>query len=177
YRSRIAMRRIGKKDDRAAGQIMSEIYTVKQGDFLSKIAAKFGFTNAMTIWDDLNNAKLKQQRKNPNVLFPGDQLFIPDKKQKQEASPTGQKTRFQLKTGALILRLILEDAYNKPIANAQCELTVNGETHKLVSDAKGKIEQVVPANSEKGTLVIKDVTTPVNDQIIPILIGHLDPID
>ena len=42
---------------------MGEMYTVKQGDFLSKIAAKFGFANAMTIWDDPQNAKLtKAQR-------------------------------------------------------------------------------------------------------------------
>ena len=104
---------------------MGETYIVKQGDFLSKIAVRFGFANAKTIWDDPKNAKMKQERKNPNVLFPGDELFIPDKKQKQESAPTEQKSRFELKTSKLILRLILEDAYNKPIANAQCELKVD----------------------------------------------------
>ena len=54
---------------------MGETYTVKQGDYLAKIAAQFGFTNLKTIWDDPQNAKLKELRKNPNVLFPGDQLF------------------------------------------------------------------------------------------------------
>lgn len=156
---------------------MSETYTVKQGDFLAKIAANFGFANQMTIWDDPKNANLKQKRKNPNVLFPGDELFIPDKKQKQESGPTEQKIRFELKHSKLILRLILEDAYNKPIANAQCELTVNSETHKLTSDAKGKVEKEIPPKSEKATLLVKDAKTPVNNQVIPILIGHLDPID
>jgi|SRR5437867_3865176 len=156
---------------------MGEMYTVKQGDFLSKIAAKFGFANAMTIWDDPQNAKLKKERKNPNVLFPGDVLFIPDKKQKQESGPTEQRIRFELKGSKVMLRLVLEDAFNKPIANAPCELAVEGETHKLVSDGKGKIEKEIPKSAEKATLVIKDPKTPINDQIIPILIGHLNPVD
>jgi hypothetical protein len=131
----------------------------------------------MTIWDDPQNSKLKQDRKNPNVLFPGDVLFIPDKKPKQESGPTEQKTRFQLKSPRIMLRLVLEDAFNKPIANAQCELSADGETHKLVSDGKGKIEKEISAAAEKATLVIKDSRTPINDQVIPILIGHLDPVD
>src|SRR5215831_13340651 len=156
---------------------MGEIYTVKQGDFLAKVAAKFGFANVMTIWDDPQNAKLKQARKNPNVLFPGDALFIPDKKQKQESGPTEQKTRFRLKVSKTLLRLVLEDAFNKPIANAQCELAVEGQSHNLVSDGEGKIEKEIPASAEKATLVIKDPKTAINDQVIPILIGYLDPVD
>jgi LysM repeat protein len=156
---------------------MAETYTVKQGDFLSKIAAKYGFTNFLTIWDDPQNAELKQERKNPNVLFPGDVLTIPDKKHKQESGSTEQRLRFQLKRSKIVLRLVLEDAFNKPIANAECELAVEGETHKLVSDGKGKIEKEIPASAGKATLVIKDPSTPVNDQVIPVLIGHLDPID
>jgi N-acetylmuramoyl-L-alanine amidase len=156
---------------------MGDTYTVKQGDFLAKIAAKFGFTNPMTIWDDPKNSKLKQARKNPNVLFPGDELFIPDKKQKQEAASTEQKVRFELKSGKLNLRLILENAFGKPLANAECELTIDSTTHKLISDPTGKIETPIPATCTQGTLVVKDGTTPGNDQVIPIMIGHLDPID
>jgi hypothetical protein len=156
---------------------MSETYTVKQGDFLGKIAAKYGFANPMTIWDDPQNAKLKQNRKNPNVLFPGDQLFIPDKKGKQESGSTETRLKFELKAAKLMLRLILEDAYSKPIANAKCELAIDGEVFKLVSNDKGKIEKEIPAKAEKGSLTIKDSVSPINDQVIPIQIGHLDPVN
>jgi N-acetylmuramoyl-L-alanine amidase len=156
---------------------MSETYTVKQGDFLDKIAAKFGFANPLIIWDDPQNSKLKEERKNPNVLFPGDKIVIPEKKEKKESAPTDNKAKFELKKSKLMLRLVLEDAYNKPIANAKCELTIDGETFKLVSDAKGKIEKEIPAKSEKATLVVKESPSQINDQIIPIHIGDLDPID
>jgi hypothetical protein len=156
---------------------MSETYIVKQGDWLAKIASRYGFTDFKTIWDDPQNAKLKQQRKNPNVLFPGDQLFIPDKTLKQESAVTQQKHRFELKKPKITLRLILEDACSKPIANASCELSVEDETFKLVSDSKGKIEQEIPANAQKATLIVKDSKTPIHDDVIPIQIGHLDPVD
>src|SRR5262245_39538254 len=115
---------------------MSETYTVKQGDYLAKIARRFGFANFAIIWDDPQNAGLKQQRKNPNVLFPGDQLSIPDKKLKQESAVTQQKHRFELKNPKITLRLVLEDACSKPIANTSCELSVEDETFKLVSDSE-----------------------------------------
>jgi hypothetical protein len=53
-------------------------HTVVQGEYLSKIARNYGFSDYRTIWEHPKNAALKQARQNPNVLFPGDRLFIPD---------------------------------------------------------------------------------------------------
>jgi len=153
------------------------VYTVKQGDYLAKIAAKFGLTNVNTIWDDPQNARLKQLRKNSNVLFPGDQLFIPDRKSKQEVCISERRHQFQLTGRSLILRIVLENAYNKPISDAHCELSIEDETFQLTSDAKGKIEQRIPENAQKATLTIKDPKTPINDEVIPIQIGYLDPVE
>jgi LysM domain len=60
---------------------MPSNYKVRQGDHLSDIATALGFSSYETIWNHPKNAKLKQKRVNPNVLFPGDTLFIPDKVQ------------------------------------------------------------------------------------------------
>src|SRR5260370_36720170 len=62
-------------------------HTVTQGEHLSRIAKRYGFSDHRTIWDHARNAALKQEHQNPNVLFPGDQLFIPDREQKIEAGP------------------------------------------------------------------------------------------
>ena len=105
------------------------------------IAKKYGFSSHKKIWDHAQNAELKKQRQNPNVIFPGDQLFIPDKSEKKETRNTGQRHQFVLKTEKLKLRLVLEDLYEKPIANAPCELRVENETFRLTTDGKGKIER------------------------------------
>ncbi|MGB9698788.1 MAG: LysM peptidoglycan-binding domain-containing protein [Thermodesulfobacteriota bacterium] len=52
-------------------------YTVKQGDCLSSIGEKYGIFWEK-IWNQPKNDKLKEKRKNPNILYPGDVIFIPD---------------------------------------------------------------------------------------------------
>jgi len=62
-------------------------HTVVQGEHLSSIAKKYGFSSYKTIWDHGQNADLKKKRQNPNVIFPGDRLFIPDKVEKSPGTP------------------------------------------------------------------------------------------
>jgi hypothetical protein len=152
-------------------------HTVEQGEYLSLIARKHGFSDFHTIWDHPENAKLKQQRQNPNVLFPGDQLFIPVREPREESGSTEKKHIFKTKQGRLMLRLVLEDAYFNPIADAKCELTVEGQSVKLVTDGEGKIEKEIPATAQAATLIIRDPATPANNAVIPMKIGELDPVE
>lgn len=156
---------------------MASYHTVEQGDHLSKIAKKYGFSDYRTIWDHGQNADLRQKRPNPNVLFPGDRLYIPDKELKSVSRSTNQQHTFQVKAQRLKLRLVLEDLYEKPIANAPCELHVESEIHQLTTDGRGKIEQDIPTTAENVRLIIRSKETALDDLIIPIKIGHLDPVD
>jgi len=152
-------------------------YTVKQGDYLVKIAEENGFADFRTIWEHAQNKELKEKRKNPNVLAPGDELFIPDKKNKTESVATGKTHTFKLKRGKNLLRLVLEDLYGKPIANANCALRVEGKSFQVVSGADGKIEQEIPVTAQEGELVVKDGDTPLKNVKLKIQIGHLDPVE
>jgi N-acetylmuramoyl-L-alanine amidase len=156
---------------------MSIYHTVVQGEYLSKIAKDHGLADYLTIWNHPQNADLKKKRQNPNVLLPGDKLFIPTRELKEEPRSTEEKHRFEVKHKRLMLRLTLEDAFFKPIANAKCELTVEGQTLKLTTDGKGRLEHEIPSDAENASLVIKDSRTPINDQFLPIQIGHLDPVE
>jgi hypothetical protein len=51
-------------------------YVIKQGDYLAKIAHRFGF-DAIAVWNDETNATLRTVRPNPNILYPGDVLYVP----------------------------------------------------------------------------------------------------
>ena len=61
---------------------MGKNHYVEQGEYLAQIARSYGFVDYNTIWDAPENQGLKDKRKNPNILFPGDKLFIPDKETK-----------------------------------------------------------------------------------------------
>jgi len=155
---------------------MATDYTVQQGDYLSKIAKDFGFTDYRVIWNDPDNAELKAKRKNPNVLYPGDKLVIPDKTLREEPRPTDERHRFVMERPALRLRLVLEDVYERPIANATCLLTIEGESRRVTTDGKGRIDEPLPAGVTSARLIIQDaVQTHLNSIAIPVKIGHLDP--
>lgn len=156
---------------------MADTYIVEQGDHMSSIAKKFGFPDYTIIWDHPQNADLKNLRKNPNVLLPDDEVYIPDWEERIESGATEQKHRFQLHKKTLKLRLVLEDIYEKPIANAQCALNVDGQTTQLTTDGQGKLEQEIPLDAKEATLVIRGDQTPYSDIPIPIEIGHLDPVE
>lgn len=149
---------------------MASYHTVQQGEHLSRIAEKYGFHNYLTIWDRPENKDLKEKRVNPNVLAPGDRLFIPDKQTKREHRPTGSKHRFKITEAKLMLRLAVRNLDSKPVANTPCQLIVEGTTFQLTTDGNGKIEQLIPATAETGNLIIGDLQ-------VPIKIGHLDPVD
>ena len=95
-------------------------HIVRQGEHLSGIAAEYGYTDYRSIWNHPDNAELKRKRRNPNVLHPGDRLFIPDKELRLEPGQTEQRHRFRLKGQGLRLRVVARDAENQPIANARC---------------------------------------------------------
>jgi murein L,D-transpeptidase YcbB/YkuD len=156
---------------------MGGYYTVVQGDHLSKIAKENGFPDYHIIWDHPNNADLKNQRKNPNVLHPGDQVFVPDKEQKHESGSTKKRHTFVVNKEPLKLRLVLEDSNKKPIANAQYALLVEGEVTQHTTDSRGRIEQEIPQDAQEATLVLRGEGIPFRDVPISIKIGHLDPVE
>lgn len=152
-------------------------HVVQQGEHVSSIASQFGFTDFSIIWDHADNADLKQLRVNPNVLLPGDTLVIPDRETKEEAGATTRRHTFRLAKKELYLRLILEDAYEKPVANTPCDLFLEGTRSTVTTDGSGKIEQRIAADTANATLTIKGVETPFQNDLLSITVGALDPLN
>jgi Putative peptidoglycan binding domain/LysM domain len=152
------------------------IHTVKQGEYLSKIAKQYGFADYKAIWNHPENAEFKKKRKNPNILYAGDKLFVPVKEGKELPGATEQRHRFEVKRSPLKLRLVLKDFGYKSLANTKCVLHVDGEEFELTSDGNGMIEHAIPAAAEQARLEVDDPNSPI-DLEVPIQIGHLDPVD
>lgn len=145
-------------------------HTVQQGEHLTSIAAKYGFRDYHTIWDDGNNAALKAKRKNPNVLYPGDVLFIPEKQQKILNRPTGSAYVFRVKRQQLELWLVVKDRDHVPVANTKCTLKIDSSSEQLTTDGEGRIHKLIPPTAQGGSITVGDME-------IPIKVGHLDPVD
>lgn len=155
---------------------MSSNYTVQQGDYLSKIAKEHGFADYLVLWNHPENATLKKERENPNVLYPGDRIFIPDKEEKELSVSTDAKHSFKVKRQPLMLRLIVEDMYEKPLSNTECELRIGGKNFSLTTNGQGKIELQISGGETEAFLILRDPNTPLNGNVIPIKIGNLNPV-
>jgi hypothetical protein len=155
---------------------MAGYYTVKQGDHLSGIAKSFGLPRDK-IWNDPNNAALRAQRTDPNVLFPDDKLYIPDLAPSEYSRPTDVKHKFTVYTQKVKLCLVLEDVYEKPIAQTPCLLHLGNQSVKVTTDGTGRLQQDIPADLAAGCVTILGPQTPFEGNAISLKIGHLDPVD
>ena len=78
--------------------------TVQPGDCISSLAESNGLLWEK-IWNHPENAQLKRQRKDPNILFPGDVVFLPDPQLRTESKATDQLHKFVLKRVMAKLRI------------------------------------------------------------------------
>jgi N-acetylmuramoyl-L-alanine amidase len=87
---------------------MAKNFKVGLDDCISSIAFENGFYWE-TLWNHPNNANLKNDRKDPNILKPDDIVHIPDLRLKEVTKPNEQVHKFKLK-GLVKLRLrVLEE--------------------------------------------------------------------
>lgn len=131
---------------------MPTYYEVKQGDCISSIAYEYGFFPE-TVWNHPSNAELKNKRKDPNTLCPGDVVVVPDKREKIITKPTGEMHKFRLNnTPALCsLQIFDQDDYR---ANQKYELEVDGIIYKGTTDSQGVLRVGIPPNAKTGKLSI-----------------------
>jgi hypothetical protein len=147
-------------------------HKVKQGEHLAQIASDYGFGDYLSIWNLSENKELRELRGNPNILFPGDQVFIPDRQIQTKDGTTETRHRFRRDSTRLILRLVIRNVDRKPLSNTSCDLVVNLITNSLVTDDSGMIEHAIPVKVDQASLDIPDINVEFD-----LNIGYLDPVD
>ncbi len=149
-----------------------ETHTVKQGDCISSIAFAHGFFPD-TIWNDPENARLKEERKDPNVLKPGDVVRVRDKEPRTESCASENRHRFRRK-GVPEKLVIHFSVVDEPRANEAYVLEIDGRRvgdGGSKTDGDGKVEAWIPPDAEKGK-----ITFPATGDEYELRLGHLDPI-
>jgi hypothetical protein len=154
-------------------------HTVKQGECLASIAKRFGFNDYKKIYHDPNNDDFRALRSNPNIICPGDQIYIPDLETKTLEHASDRKHRFVLKRPKVLLRLVIQDQDGNPTDSADYRLILGSEVISAATKEDGLIEHEVPADLEQATL---DVTFRKNfgkavTQRWSLKLGYLDPVE
>ncbi len=139
-----------------------------QGDSIDSIAFLHGLAPA-TIWEAPENAALRALRGDPNVLFPGDRVFVPGLRPGGVSAVTGRRHVFRRRGVPSKFRLQLLK-YGQPRANLAYRLEIAGCVHAGTTSAEGRLEHWVPANAGPGRLILSE------DETYDLFIGHLDPV-
>lgn len=147
------------------------IHNVVQGECLLSIAEASGFFWE-TLWDHPENEGLKLERKDPAILFPGDKVYIPEKRIKELSEPTNQVHKYRVKNVPAKLKVRFLDDSDKPRANIQYSLMIDGKEFTGSTDGEGAINISIPPDAKKGTLIFKD-----KDEEYELALGYLDPVE
>jgi Putative peptidoglycan binding domain len=150
---------------------VAQTHVVEQGEHLPGIAKLHGFRDFNTILNDGDNAGLKEDRKNPNVLFPGDSIVIPDKTAKNAAGATGKLHIFNVKLQQVLLQIVVEDTDETPLAATPSSLKVKEKTVEQPTGADGMVKAFINEEDKDGELLLKDKKLNIR-----LRIGHLNPL-
>ena len=147
-------------------------HTVQAGDCIQSLAVQNGL-EWKALWDHPENAALKQLRKDPAVLQPGDVVKIPPKETKEKSAATDKKHTFVRKGVPAKVRMkILRD--DQPRANLPYRLDIDGKLQTGNTDGEGLVEMTIPPDARQGELVVGN---PGDEEIFHFQLGAVDPID
>ena len=140
------------------------------GETTSSLAKKKGFF-WRTIWEHPENAGLRAKRKDPNVLFEKDDIFIPDRVTKKVSKGTEAQHVFRRKGEPSKIKMQMLQL-GKPRANEEYILEIDGKQTPGKTDGDGKLEHFIPGDAKSGKLIFKG-----GKEVHHLRLGNLDPLD
>lgn len=143
---------------------------VRRGDSIPSLALEHGFFNE-TLWNHLDNAELKRERQDQNILMVGDEVFIPALRERTEEGATSAENVFKRRGVPYIFKLHLK-AMGQPRADQPYRLDIDGTLYEGITDADGLLEQIISPDARRGILLLRD-----GEERHELRIGHLNPIE
>ena len=146
-------------------------HVVQQGECFSKIAKRYSFLDYKKVYEHPDNADLRKKRPNPNLLFPGDKIVIPDPAPKTASISHGRFHRFTLKVPKHYVRLSLKDDAGEALAGKPYTLILDDREERQGStDGEGFLEEEIPLHVGKVELECEDQTWELD-------LGSLNPLE
>jgi hypothetical protein len=148
-------------------------HVVRAGECISSIAYRHGHF-WQTILNHPDNLRLRNARKNHNVLLPGDRLTIPPISPKEQTIATEKRHTFRRKGIPEVFRLRLLDEDDEPRANLPYVLVIDGAIFEGSTGDEGELKHSIPPDAREGRLILgKGDET----EEIELRLGELNPAD
>lgn len=147
---------------------MPKKYTIKSGDCLSSLGERYRIP-WKKIWQDSANEPLRKKRGDPDVLYPGDIIYIPDFEKKMEFGATEQRHRFRLKLNPIWIRVAVLDILHQPMADVPYHFVVDGEPQPEAQTTSEGLAEVKIHKAES------EVVLHLPWGELPVELGRLDP--
>jgi len=144
-------------------------YEVQRGDCLANIAARFK-TTWKALWDA--NPALRELRKQPGVLYPGDIVEIPSTPVPVFVVETNKVHTFIVTRPVHDLRVRFAAGHEHPYANTSIRLEIDGALQETTTDGDGFATFKIPAGAREGKAYLGD-----DEFGFPVRFGDLDPVD
>lgn len=144
-------------------------YIVRQGDYLAKLAFVKGF-DADTVWNDPKNEDLRNLRQDPNILAPGDILYVPESKKDDLALQHGTDNDYAATVPKIQIQVTFKDDEG-PFAGESYLINDLGEPVSGTTDGDGGLTVDVPVTTRELHILF-----PERNVVYPVLVGDMDPV-
>jgi hypothetical protein len=159
---------------------MAEVHVVQQGETLNRIAKLYEFVRVETIYDHESNADFRKLRPDPNIIYPGDEINIPDKEKIIKMGYSGGSHSFILKRPEIEkFRVKIQNGAGTAWAGKRVTLDVGGQSIDAPIGNDGLIEIDLPNGDESGG-ELKVFMNPNSDEpthVYEVQLGNLDPVE
>jgi N-acetylmuramoyl-L-alanine amidase len=132
----------------------------------------------MAVYEHSANEALRESRPDPNVLFPGDVVVIPDVVAKAYDCATSLRHEFIVKRTRAWIRIAVRDEDDQPLRGRPWRLTVNDFTFEGVTDDEGGVRHEVAVDASRAQLEVS-LDDAADGEVFAweLQLGHLDPIE
>jgi N-acetylmuramoyl-L-alanine amidase len=145
-------------------------HVIRQGEYTTKLASDMGFS-AQEVWDHPKNAELKSQRKEMDVLFPGDLLFIPEAAPEPLPVKLKASNQYELKVAKVLVEVVF-GLGGKPLADEAFEVLGLPFELKGKSGGDGSVKIEVPVYARQ-----LEISFTERSLVFTLRVGDMDPID
>jgi hypothetical protein len=147
-------------------------HIVQQGEHLAGLAARMGF-DAEEVWNHAANEELRSQRRSPQILAPGDILYVPDPGPPDTGYLEARtQNRYVASVPRLEVRMHMAWGPDEPIANEPFVVHGLAQPVEGTTGGDGLARFEIPAFAQHLRIEL-----PAQGVSMPVDVGYLDPVD